>query len=360
MIHATLLIAGTSIGAGMLGLPVETGGGGFFPSLILLAINWIIMMGTAFLLVEVLSKHPETNFITLSQRLFGRFFKVCTFTIYIFFFLSLTLSYVKGGGVFLSQLLPSLSGPFGYLLFLLIFVPLIIFGSRILGVANTFLTVGMLLSFMGLVSLGIKRLSSSFLTHVDWKLAALSYPMFITSFGFHGCLPSLYSYLGNKRDLKIAILTATSLTALVYACWQLVVMGVVPLSGENSLTEALLSDQTAVSPLKIYLKSSSLHFFAQMFYFLALTTSFLGVGLGLIDFLLDTFKQKGTSLNRMVFACLIYIPAFCVAQTPMRVFYLSLKFGGGSASFYLLILLPILLFLRNRKGGCQKKRFHLF
>ena len=34
IINTSLIIMGTSVGAGMLGLPVETGKGGFLPSLI--------------------------------------------------------------------------------------------------------------------------------------------------------------------------------------------------------------------------------------------------------------------------------------------------------------------------------------
>ena len=333
----------------MLALPVETGRGGFFPSLFLLGLNWMIMTGTAYLLVEVLSKDSRSNFISLSEKIFGKGFKLVTFVVYTLFFSSLTLSYVKGGGVFLSGLLPSVSPSVGCFLFLIIFVPFIIFGSKVLGLANSFLTLVMILSFIGLVSLGINKLNPSFVMYVDWKAAIVSYPIFITSFGFHGSLPSLYAYVGNKKDLKIAILIATSLTVLVYAFWEWIVMGIVPVSGEQSLTHAFFSDETAISPLKFYLKNPALHFFAQLFYFLALTTSFLGVGLGLIDCLLDAFKLKLVWMNRFLFACLIYIPALWVAQTSLRIFYLSLKFGGGSASFYLLILLPILLFLKHRK-----------
>ena len=75
-LNASFLIVGTSIGAGMLGLPVETGRGGFLPSILFLLINWIIMTGTALLLIEILAKHKgKANFITLSEKILGRPFK---------------------------------------------------------------------------------------------------------------------------------------------------------------------------------------------------------------------------------------------------------------------------------------------
>ena len=48
-----LLIAGSCIGAGMLGLPIVTGISGFLPSLALFFCGWLFMTATALLLVEV-------------------------------------------------------------------------------------------------------------------------------------------------------------------------------------------------------------------------------------------------------------------------------------------------------------------
>ncbi len=334
----------------MLGLPVETGRGGFFPSLIFLLVNWVIMTGTALLLVELLVKYKHNaNFITLSEKILGNKYKIITFIVYIFLFLSLTMAYVKGGGVFLSDLIDNISIPLGCLLFLACFVPLIILGSKVLSMGNTILVFALFASFLLLVILGLSNVKFSLLNHFNWKLSFLSFPMFITSFGFHSVLPSISSYLNNKKSLRFAVVIGTTITFVIYLAWQCIVMGIVPSEGENSLKEALLADHTAITPLKYYLKSPLLTLCAQIFYFTALTTSFLGVGLGLIDFLLDSFKIKRKLVNRFFLAMLIYAPALWIAQTNLRIFYLSLKYGGGFACLYLLIILPILLFIRSKK-----------
>ena len=162
-INACLLIVGTSIGAGMLGLPVETGKGGFFISIIFLALTWMIMTGTAIMLIEVLAHYKQrANFITLSEKILGSSFKVITFIVYSGLFVSLTLAYVKGGGVFLSDVFHEISAPFGCFLFLLFFVPLIILGSKILSFGNSLLTFGVIISFITLVALGLKNIHFSF------------------------------------------------------------------------------------------------------------------------------------------------------------------------------------------------------
>ncbi|MDN3505991.1 MAG: aromatic amino acid transport family protein [Simkaniaceae bacterium] len=349
-LNASFLVAGTSIGAGMLGLPVETSGGGFFPAIVFLLVNWIVLTGTALLFVEVLDKNRKnTNFISLSEKLLGKEFKIITFIVYVTLFASLTLAYVKGGGVFISDIFDKIPVSLGCLIFLLIFSPLIILGSKYLGIGNSVLTTIMIIFFIVLISYGITSINTEFLTHINWKFASLSIPMFITSFGFHSILPSLHSYLGNKKSLKCAVIIGTTITFSIYLVWELVVLGTIPLNGEHSLSAALLADQTAISPLKYHLNSPLLSVSAQIFYFTALTTSFLGIGLGLIDFLLDSFSISQKILNRLFLGILIYLPAIWIAQTNLRIFYISIKYGGGFACFYLLILLPILLFIRSNK-----------
>lgn len=132
-------------------------------------------------------------------------------------------------------------------------------------------------------------------------------------------------------------------------------MGIVPVEGSPSLLEALAADQTAITPLKYYLKSSILSLLAQIFYFSAITTSFLGVCLGLIDFLLDSFKIKPKLINRLFLCLTIFLPALWLAQTSLRVFYLSLKYGGGFACLYLLVFLPITLYIKGRNHSLFKR-----
>ncbi|HKZ00308.1 MAG TPA: aromatic amino acid transport family protein, partial [Rhabdochlamydiaceae bacterium] len=52
LLGGILLVAGTSIGVGMLALPVATAAGGFVPSLLIYLICWIFMMCTGLLILE--------------------------------------------------------------------------------------------------------------------------------------------------------------------------------------------------------------------------------------------------------------------------------------------------------------------
>lgn len=347
ILNASLLIVGTSIGAGMLGLPVVASTAGFFPSFAMLVAIWLVMTATAFALANVLEKAESgANFVSLSEHFSGKKLKLLTFSVYILLFLSLSFAYAKGGGVFISDILPETSVTTGVAIFLLLFVPLITFGASLLSSINNLLVFVLFFSFFTLIYLGVTHINPHLLGTHNWSESSKTLPLFIASFGFHSILPSVKEYVGNKKWLHCAIIIGTTTTLLIYTVWNFFVLGIVP---EEELTLAHLNDQTAIIPLKNLLNSSLLTTSAQAFYFSALATSFLGVGLGLIDFFLDAFSLKRGLYSRVLLSLLIYVPAFFAAKTSLRIFYLSLEYGGGPACFYLLIFLPIFLYLRLLK-----------
>ena len=75
---AILLIAGTSVGAGMLALPVGMSQLGFIPSVLLMTWVWYIMYLSALLMLEVnLRFEPGTNIISMAGISFGIMGVIC-------------------------------------------------------------------------------------------------------------------------------------------------------------------------------------------------------------------------------------------------------------------------------------------
>ena len=128
-------------------------------------------------------------------------------------------------------------------------------------------------------------------------------PILITSFGFHVVIPSLVTYnQNNVRAVVWAIVIGSLLPLMVYLIWLAGVLGIIPLVGEVSfsqiLQDAITRHEGDVGLLLISLGnivhnpliSAAMNFFTH----LAITTSFLGVGLALFDFLLDVRKRSLT------------------------------------------------------------------
>jgi ABC-type Na+ efflux pump permease subunit len=59
VVGGTLLISATTIGVGMLGLPVATGPGGFMPATFIYLLTWFFMLCTGLLLLEVCTWMPN-------------------------------------------------------------------------------------------------------------------------------------------------------------------------------------------------------------------------------------------------------------------------------------------------------------
>lgn len=133
-VTAVSIIIGTSIGAGMLGLPVETARAGFLPSICLFLITWFITIATGILFAEViLARPPKSNYISLSKSILGRKFTFAIFGFYILLFYSLIAAYTKGIGVILSNDLSLTNTAWnGSLLFMVIFIPLMYCGTHII------------------------------------------------------------------------------------------------------------------------------------------------------------------------------------------------------------------------------------
>ncbi|PLX58979.1 MAG: tyrosine transporter TyrP, partial [Vibrio alginolyticus] len=70
---STLIIAGTTIGAGMLALPLASAGIGFSTSIIIMLSLWALMAFTALLMLE-LHQHAESSATlhTLAKQILGQ------------------------------------------------------------------------------------------------------------------------------------------------------------------------------------------------------------------------------------------------------------------------------------------------
>ncbi len=116
-------MAGTTIGAGMLAMPLAAAGVGFSVTLILLIGLWALMCYTALLLLEVYQHVPaDTGLGTLAKRYLGRYGQWLTGFSMMFLMYALTAAYISGAGELLASSISdwtgiSMSATAGVLLF---------------------------------------------------------------------------------------------------------------------------------------------------------------------------------------------------------------------------------------------------
>ena len=348
---ASLLIAGTAIGAGMLALPVITAAGGFWPALAIYLVCWLFSATTGLLLLEACLWLPkDTNIVSLSSHLLGKTGKYASWVLYLFLFYSLTVAYVAAGGGLVTEVLKGyFPAPLSILIFVLIFSPVVYIGTKAVDRLNFLLMVGLIVSFIIFVVIGVGKVNLNLLKHFDWPAAILSLPVVFTSFSYQGIVPSMRNYFyGDPKSVRKVILIGSTIPFFVYVIWEYLILGIVPLEGATGLIEAKKSGLTAVGPLKTFADSRYIYAVGQAFAFCALTTSFLGVTLGLFDFMADGLKMAKIGKTKILIFLIVYIPPTVIAMLYPTVFLRALSYAGGFGCALLLGFFPVMMVWSGR------------
>lgn len=344
-----LLIAGSCIGAGMLGLPILTGIAGFFPSLVMLLIAAFFMTTTALLLVEVTQRYSEkANYLTMMEKTLGPIGKILCWLFYLFVFYALLIAYIAASGNHVSSLLP-LPASMGSLFFVLLFGGVVFFGTHFVDMTNRALMVGKIAAYLVVLTLGFIYIDPKLLMHSDPKYTLLSFPILIISFGFHNMIPVLSDDLGRDvKRMKQAILGGASFTFLIYLFWQIVALGTLPLEGAYGILASYKTGIDAAQALSA-LHTSSIGIFATLLAFFAILTSFLAQTLSLVHFLADGLKVRSGKKENLLLLLLTLMPPLFFAIVNPTIFYAALNFAGGFCAVVLFGLLPVLMVWKERK-----------
>lgn len=351
LIGGTLLVAGTSIGGGMLALPVWTSIAGFFPSCSVYLFCWMFMVSTALLFVEV--SHwlsPGANIISMAQRTLGTPGKIFSWCMYLFLFYCLSVAYIVGCGDLVMQASGGLiSDKNGSILAVMAIAPLIFCGIKLVSRINIFLMAGLGISFFTFIVLGIQFVKTENLLYHNWSHSLVALPIAFTAFAFQGTVPTLIEFMNHDiKRIRIAIIAGSAITFVTYLIWQWLIQGIIPAEGPGGLIEALSKDQNAVQPLKNFIDMPIVYGIGQAFAFFALVTSFFGVALGLLDFLADGLSIEKNVRGKIILCCLLFIPPLAIAYTHPNIFLLALDYAGGYGCALLLGLLPIAMVWSGR------------
>ncbi len=349
IISAAFLIGGTAIGGGMLALPVTTGFIGFMPSIFVMACAWLFMTATGLLLLEVnLWIKKECHIVTMAGELLGNKGKAVAWITYLFVCYASLVAYVDGGGRITLQVMQTwgveLTRSQAYFAFTGFFGAFLLLSNQFLSRINIVLFIALVGAYLYMIALGSSEVTPVFLERAQWDkpwmLACL--PLMLTSFSYQWIIPSLTPLLQkNATSIRCAIIFGTTLTFLVYLCWQWLVLGVVPYEGENGLLFAFQEHHLATDSLTVLLKSERLAFIAKFFAFFALITSFIGMAISCLDFLSDGLHIPRKGIGSIFLTLLVFVPVYYFAENFLNVFLLALDLTGGFGDAIMNGLLPV-------------------
>lgn len=324
----------------MLALPVSAGVGGYLPSMVWLFVTWLMMTGSSLLLMEAsLWMGEGEHLISMSKKLLGPIGQALSWVLYLYICYASLVSYAAGGG----DLLTCSWGPeclgraeaIMAIAFVLTF--LVYLGAKITGRINSFLFIGMIGAYVLLIFFGLDKINAPLLAKNSWVTSFFALPILLTSFSHQTMVPSLTPYLKrNAKALRFAIIGGTTIPFLVYAIWLTVILSIVPLEGEKGLIEAYVQGVPTTLFINHHAEGSILVPLMNFFTLFAIITSFLGIALGLFDFLAD-----GLKLNKVTLGLLIWIPVVFFAIFYERAFIVAMETTGGVGDAILTGLIPI-------------------
>jgi len=361
LIGAILLVSSSTIGASMLALPTVTHRAGFPPSALTLIAGWVYMCASGLLLLEVsaeVGSRPEmtgreVNFISMVHTTLGVFGEALAW-------LGIGLSgpcffcaYIVQDGAIISEVLQSVTGVetplfVGCIAFTAVFGSLIVAGTETVDRWNRVLSVGLALSFLTLLIVSAPHMSPANLLYASWFKAVPVVAITLNAFCFHGVIPSVLSYLDhNVRAAAKAVVVGSAIPLVVYLAWNALVLGITPFRGwrafEGSSGSVLVAMQTAAGVPAVLPIAST-------FAFLAVATSFLGFGIGFVDFLSDGLKVRNDGAPRLYLCALCMFPPLALSLFNPDIFFRVIEFSGVLGTILFGLFPPMMVLALRREG----------
>jgi len=345
ILSGTFLIAGTMVGAGMLGIPLVTGVSGFIPGILVTLLVWLFMYATGILFLEVTLWMPDgSNVLSIAGRFFGKGGRLFSGGMFVFLYYCLMVAYFAAGAPLLADAFSmiglSFSGWEMFFIFGLVFGTIVAIGPKSIDRVNIIMSVAMIGSWLVLIGSGGSEVKIEQLTYRDWPAMMFAMPVLFSAFGFHNVIPSLCTYLKrDRRALRISIFWGSVLPLFVYIVWQWLIIGAIP---KEVIAETLQAGTPVTTAFQSITGEAYFVAVGRFFAFFAIVTSVLGVAFSMVDFLGDGFRvphRKGW--KRIGLTILTFTPPFILAALNPGIFSTALGVAGGFGEAFLNGLLPI-------------------
>ncbi|MDY6217030.1 tryptophan permease [Actinobacillus porcinus] len=361
LLGGIMIIAGGTIGAGMLANPISTSGVWFIGSILILIYTWFCMMSSGLMLLEANLHYPTgASFDTIVKDLLGKGWNALNGLSLAFVLYILTYAYItSGGGItegFINQLLSSpesaveIGRTSGSLIFAILLAAFVWFSTKAVDRFSTVLIAGMVISFVLSISGLVSSVKSEILfdtlaqentEYLPYALAAL--PVCLVSFGFHQNVPSLVKYYHRDASKVVkSVFIGTAIALGIYMLWQLAIQGNLPRTAFGPVIEKGGDIAALLNTLSATLETDYIAVALKFFAYMAIASSFLGVTLGLFDYIADLFNFDDSKLGRTKTALVVFLPPLILSLEYPYGFVLAIGYAGLAATIWAAIV-PALL-----------------
>ncbi|KOO14912.1 transposase [Vibrio xuii] len=353
LLGGACIIASVCVGAGMLGLPSAGAGAWTIWSMLAITLTMLVMTISGWMLLEAFKHYDlRVSFNTVTKDMLGE--KINMFNNLTVYFVGgiLLYAYITSSGLILQDLL-DINSKIASILFVAVFSIFVWHSTRAVDRISVLLIAFMVLSFaFGVSGLAVNVNMSVLLNTIDpgakyapYAMAML--PVALTSFGYHHSVSSMRAYYGEERRAKYAILGGTLIALGLYFLWLVSIFGNLPRESFGSVIEQGGNVDALLMALDSVIASQSVERAINAFSMAAILSSFIGVGLGVFDFLADLFRFENTKKGRAKTWFVTFVPPLVFSILFPFGFVIAIGYAGAAATVWACII-PALLVMKSR------------
>jgi len=353
-----LLVVGNLIGAGILALPIQTGGAGLIFSLLAMVVFCGAMFFSAVTLAgeAVAARADNFNYPSLYQRYLGRFGKWIAIITNMLILYGLLTAYLSGGAaIILNMCKISTDSAFWQVgIVLALFAVLSAFtmcGTKIIAKYNSLLMIILALTFVVIVGIGVAHIKPERELFFNLKFLPVAVPVILTAFHFHNIIPSICRHLEwDIKSIRTTMALGMAIGFIMNLIWVAVGIGVLPLAlGQHSIIYAFEHGLPATVPIAQILQMPLFSIIATVFALVAICTSYVANGMGLMDFNQDLLENTLGKSGKILLVVLTFLPPLIIAIFFPQVFLKAIGVVGGVGIAVLFGVLPAIVFFIKAK-----------
>lgn len=359
IITIAFLITGNLIGAGILALPIKTGLAGFVPSIIAMIVVGGCMYFSALVMGNeaIREKKSNFNYPSLYHAYLGSAGKWIAILANLLILYGLLVAYLSGGTAIITNVFDiPLPRPLIMLLFFMFITGINIVEARIVRRYNALLIIVLWAAFAFIVLISETKVDPTRLEYMDWAFLPATVPIIITSFHFHNIIPhACHALRWNPKRIGITMLVGMAIAYAMNILWIQVGIGAIPLAGgDHSILAAFQNNLPSTVPLAKIIGSRFFVIASLTFALIAIATSYLANGLGLLGFFEDLTENHFNIKNRWLAVALTFGPPLLVSLIYPDIFLKALDVVGGVGIALLFGILPCFIAWRYAQTKRRK------
>ena len=360
------IIASVCVGAGMLALPISGAGAWSGWTVAVIIMTMCMMTLGGWLLLEAYKPYElRASFNTVTRDLLGNSINIINNLAVYFVGGILLYAYITTMGDTLHSMSGErISSAQASILACLIGSAFVWHSTRAVDRISVLLIVFMVCSFLfsvfgllGNIKLELildsaHRANSHYAPYIMVLL-----PAGLVSFGYHHSVTSMRAYYGEERKAAKAILYGTLIATAIYLVWIIAIFGNLP---RPDFVPVIAEDSVPAlyAALGSVLSSEAVKQTIAAFTLAAVVSSFIGVGLGVFDYLADLFHFDNSAAGRTKSWLITFLPPLLLSLKWPMGFTLAIGYAGAVATIWTCIT-PALLVWKSRRNGAHSGSFRV-